>query len=106
MTDCVPTDRRSGSVGELVGKLIDDFAFLLVDLERELAVPGTERGRRFRYWPNHLLEFREVGLEGAPSCAEPVAEIMSVTSVTDSERHRYNVFIPTSPYYLFCAVHR
>ena len=35
-------DRRSGSVGELVGQLIGDFAFLLVDLERELAVPGTK----------------------------------------------------------------
>src|SRR5215216_4154825 len=37
-------DRRSGSVGELVSQLIGDFAVLLVDLERELAVPGTEDG--------------------------------------------------------------
>src|SRR5262249_44525866 len=39
-------DRRSGSVGELVGQLIGDFADLLVDLERELARSLLARGDR------------------------------------------------------------
>src|SRR5262245_47025042 len=58
-------DRRSGSVGELVGQLIGDFADLLVDLERKLAVPGTEEGAGSESWPNHLLESGEVGLEAS-----------------------------------------
>src|SRR5262245_39993525 len=56
-------DRRSGSVGELVGQLIGDCADLLVDLEREFAVPGTEDGADCERRWMHLVESREVGPE-------------------------------------------
>ena len=97
-------DRRSDSVGEPVGQLIGDLALLLVDLERELAVPGTKDGADSSSGPTTSLNPERSVWRCAPFCAEPVAEIMRATSVTDSERHRINVFIPTSPYYLFCAV--
>src|SRR5262245_1968776 len=66
LIDELRTDNRcSDSVGELVGQLIGDFAFLFVDLERKLAVPGTEEGAGSESWPNHLLESGEVGLEAS-----------------------------------------
>src|SRR5262245_36973674 len=62
LIDELRTDgRRCGSVGERVGQLIGDFAIPLVDLERELAVPGTEDGAESESRPNYLVESREVG---------------------------------------------